>query len=250
MINIDTRYCGTAFIMHILVLPGYYPSGYYQPAGPVIQAMADSCILPHAPLVQVPQGEVKVLIHNPHSEHPFIKQPPEDDIIEDKKFTDIKNIIEISKSETMSPSVNLGPNADKKCRRRSSLQKQSKTNNSEKSLEPVRKHKGLKDESNLKRTTSKEKKKASSAEQMVKVNKKQRKVKNKSDAIIDIKQKDTISHTEPSDPILLVEKKSFYGWSWHGEPEMKSIPNLVSLRILPSKFELVCSLLVSTADGN
>ncbi|XP_050407423.1 uncharacterized protein LOC126822530 [Patella vulgata] len=47
---------------------GYYGNSYYQPTtGPVLQP--DPCIVSHHVPIQVPQAQVKVLVHNPDSSH-------------------------------------------------------------------------------------------------------------------------------------------------------------------------------------
>ncbi|XP_064599878.1 uncharacterized protein LOC135466369 [Liolophura sinensis] len=53
---------------------GYVHNNYYPSGGSLLQPLPEPCIIPrpHPVPVQCPQAEVKVLIHNPHTEHPFI----------------------------------------------------------------------------------------------------------------------------------------------------------------------------------
>lgn len=55
-------------------MSGYVHNNYYSSGGSLLQPLPEPCIIPrpHPVPVQCPQAEVKVLIHNPHTEHPFI----------------------------------------------------------------------------------------------------------------------------------------------------------------------------------
>ena len=55
-------------------------SGYYQPAGPMIQAISDPpCLMPHPCPIQVAQPQVKVLVHNPLPPKPDIQKLEQND---------------------------------------------------------------------------------------------------------------------------------------------------------------------------